>query len=128
MKPVSKPFGHEFELVFEVQVDGVSMRDVFGALYGETEVIELCSLSNLQKEGKAGRCMLDRDGEKHILTIPMSASPAEAALLTAAIESMDCVAGRPARFKPVKISDKILKKVQIGRRAKELMELLEKNP
>ncbi|MEM2652162.1 MAG: hypothetical protein QXU87_08820, partial [Candidatus Caldarchaeum sp.] len=95
MKSVSKPFGHEFELVFEVEADGVSIRDVFGALYGQTEVIESYSLSNLQKEGKAGKCILDRNGEKHILTVPMSASPAEAALLAAAIESIDYVAGRP---------------------------------
>ncbi|MEM4270393.1 MAG: hypothetical protein QW223_09820 [Candidatus Caldarchaeum sp.] len=125
MKSVSKPFGHEFELVFEVEADGVSIRDVFGALYGQTEVIESYSLSNLQKEGKAGKCILDRNGEKHILTVPMSASPAEAALLAAAIESIDYVAGRPACFKLVKICDKTSKKVEIAKRAKEL---LEKNP
>lgn len=126
MKPISKPFGHKFELVFEIEVDGVSTRDIFGALYGETEVIESCSLSNLQKEGKAGKCLLDPSGGRHVLTVPVSASPVETALLAAAIESIDCVAGRPARFKFVKIEDRISKKVQIGKRAKELLELVEK--
>ncbi|MEM3110913.1 MAG: hypothetical protein QXG41_07120 [Candidatus Caldarchaeum sp.] len=126
MKPVSKPFGHEFELVFEVEVDGVTTRDIFGALYGETEIIESCSLSKLQKEGKAGKCLLETNGERHVLTVPVSASPSETALLAAAIESIECVAGRPAFFKLVKINDRISKRVQIGKRAKELMELVEK--
>ncbi|MEM0384826.1 MAG: hypothetical protein QXV27_08270 [Candidatus Caldarchaeum sp.] len=56
----------------------------------------------------------------------MSASPVETALLAAAIESIECVAGRPARFRLIKINDRISKRVQIGKRAKELMELVEK--
>ncbi|MEM0384695.1 MAG: hypothetical protein QXV27_07605 [Candidatus Caldarchaeum sp.] len=122
MKAVSKLDSHEFELVFEVEVRDVTERDVYGAVYSMTDVVEPCSLSTLQKQGKAGKCILESNGGRHVLTIPMSASLAEAALLAAAIESIDCVAGRPACFKLVKLRDKISKKIELARRAKELMQ------
>ncbi|MEM4407193.1 MAG: hypothetical protein QXI19_00460 [Candidatus Caldarchaeum sp.] len=70
-----KPNGHELELVFEAMVENVGIRDVFGAVYGETDLIEPYSLSTLQREGRAGKCLLTRDGEKYLLKLLCSQQP-----------------------------------------------------
>ncbi|MEM0444066.1 MAG: hypothetical protein QXF45_03155 [Candidatus Caldarchaeum sp.] len=121
MKFVTKPNGHDKFLLFEVEIDpAVSEKDVFGALYNHTDVIESCSLNNLQKSSKA-KCVIERRADgKQVLIVPFSCGDVEAALLAAMIESINMVAGRPAKFTLIGKVNKRTKLYEIDRRAKEL--------
>lgn len=128
MRNVVRPYGHDFELVFEVEVgEGLSERDIYGAIYRESETVEPFDLSTLQRSGEAGKCLLEKRGDgKYILRIPMSTRPAKAAVLAAAIEGIGMVGGRPASFRLVQRRDGRVRMTEIALRAQEIVRDMER--
>ncbi|MEM0461268.1 MAG: hypothetical protein QXS96_05125 [Candidatus Caldarchaeum sp.] len=125
MQSIQNSYKHESTLVFSIKVDGeVSDKQIFGALYGNTDIIENISLSRLQATGEAGRCLLERSGDNWLLKLPITMPLTKAALLAAAIESIDEVAKQPASFRLIALESPRERMIRIARRAKELSEKL----
>lgn len=122
MQNIPRPHKHPTQLVFDIETSAdVQVNQIFGALYNETEVIEPFSLSTLQKSGQAGKCIIDQANGGFKLRIPLTAPPSVAALLAAAVEEINNVAGRPARFKLSAIVDQRARMVEVAKRAQSIM-------
>ena len=125
MQNVQNSYKHEFMLIFSIEVDGeVTVKQVFGALYRQTDVLDCISLSTLQSNGEAGKCLLEGGGNTWLLRIPVTMSLTKAALLAAAIECIDEVARRPARFRLLSLETRMDKMLKIAQRAKQLSNVL----
>jgi DNA primase len=108
------------------EVDGVVERaDVIGAIFGQTEGLfgPEMNLNELQKTWKVGRIEINleskNDRTKGEVIVPMSTDISTAALIAAAVESVDKVGPCSARFTVGAIEDvRANKRKQIVDRAK----------
>jgi DNA primase len=108
------------------EVDGVVERaDVIGAIFGQTEGLfgPEMNLNELQKSWKVGRIEINleskNDKTRGEVIIPMSTDIGTAALIAAAVESVDKVGPCSARFTVGQIEDvRAVKRKQIVDRAK----------
>ena len=108
------------------EVDGVVERaDVIGAIFGQTEGLfgPEMNLNELQKSWKVGRIEINleskNDKTRGEVIIPMSTDIGTAALIAAAVESVDKVGPCSARFSVGQIEDvRAVKRKQIVDRAK----------
>jgi len=108
------------------EVDGVVERaDVIGAIFGQTEGLfgPEMNLNELQKSWKVGRIEINleskNDKTRGEVIIPMSTDIGTAALIAAAVESVDKVGPCSARFNVGVIEDvRAVKRKQIVDRAK----------
>ena len=108
------------------EVDGVVERaDVIGAIFGQTEGLfgPEMNLNELQKSWKVGRIEINleskNDRTRGEVVIPMSTDIGTAALIAAAVESVDKVGPCSARFNVGQIEDvRAVKRKQIVDRAK----------
>ncbi|MDG6900863.1 MAG: DNA primase [Nitrososphaerota archaeon] len=108
------------------EVDGVVERaDVIGAIFGQTEGLfgPEMNLNELQKSWKVGRIEINleskNDRTRGEVIIPMSTDIGTAALIAAAVESVDKVGPCSARFNVGAIEDvRAVKRKQIVDRAK----------
>jgi DNA primase len=108
------------------EVDGVVERaDVIGAIFGQTEGLfgPEMNLNELQKTWKVGRIEINleskQDKTRGEVIIPMSTDIGTAALIAAAVESVDKVGPCSARFNVGAIEDvRAVKRKQIVDRAK----------
>jgi DNA primase len=108
------------------EVDGVVERaDVIGAIFGQTEGLfgPEMNLNELQKSWKVGRIEINleskNDKTKGEVIVPMSTDIGTAALIAAAVESVDKVGPCSARFNLGAIEDvRATKRKQIVDRAK----------
>jgi DNA primase len=108
------------------EVDGVVERaDVIGAIFGQTEGLfgPEMNLNELQKSWKVGRIEINleskNDKTKGEVIVPMSTDIGTAALIAAAVESVDKVGPCSARFTVGAIEDvRAVKRKQIVDRAK----------
>lgn len=108
------------------EVDGVVERaDVIGAIFGQTEGLfgPEMNLNELQKSWKVGRIEINleskNDKTRGEVIIPMSTDIGTAALIAAAVESVDKVGPCTARFSLEGIEDvRATKRKQIVDRAK----------
>jgi DNA primase len=111
------------------EVDGVVERaDVIGAIFGQTEGLfgPEMNLNELQKSWKVGRIEINleskNDKTRGEVIIPMSTDIGTAALIAAAVESVDKVGPCSARFTVGQIEDvRAVKRKQIVDRAKLIM-------
>ena len=109
-----------------LEVDGVVERaDVIGAIFGQTEGLfgPEMNLNELQKSWKVGRIEINleskNDKTRGEVIIPMSTDIGTAALIAAAVESVDKVGPCSARFNVGQIEDvRAVKRKQIVDRAK----------
>ncbi len=108
------------------EVDGVVERaDVIGAIFGQTEGLfgPEMNLNELQKTWKVGRIEINleskNDRTRGEVIVPMSTDIGTAALIAAAVESVDKVGPCSARFNVGAIEDvRAVKRKQIVDRAK----------
>ncbi|MDA4124409.1 MAG: DNA primase DnaG [Thaumarchaeota archaeon] len=108
------------------EVDGVVERaDVIGAIFGQTEGLfgPEMNLNELQKSWKVGRIEINleskNDKTRGEVIVPMSTDVGTAALIAAAVESVDKVGPCSARFTMDAIEDvRATKRKQIVDRAK----------
>jgi len=108
------------------EVDGVVERaDVIGAIFGQTEGLfgPEMNLNELQKSWKVGRIEINleskNDKTRGEVIVPMSTDIGTAALIAAAVESVDKVGPCSARFNVAAIEDvRAVKRKQIVDRAK----------
>lgn len=108
------------------EVDGVVERaDVIGAIFGQTEGLfgPEMNLNELQKSWKVGRIEINleskNDKTRGEVIVPMSTDIGTAALIAAAVESVDKVGPCSARFNVGVIEDvRAVKRKQIVDRAK----------
>ncbi len=108
------------------EVDGVVERaDVIGAIFGQTEGLfgPEMNLNELQKRWKVGRIEINleskNDKTRGEVIVPMSTDIGTAALIAAAVESVDKVGPCSARFNVGAIEDvRAVKRKQIVDRAK----------
>ncbi len=108
------------------EVDGVVERaDVIGAIFGQTEGLfgPEMNLNELQKSWKVGRIEINleskNDKTRGEVIVPMSTDIGTAALIAAAVESVDKVGPCSARFNVGAIEDvRAVKRKQIVDRAK----------
>ena len=108
------------------EVDGVVERaDVIGAIFGQTEGLfgPEMNLNELQKSWKVGRIEINleskNDKTRGEVIVPMSTDIGTAALIAAAVESVDKVGPCSARFSVGAIEDvRAVKRKQIVDRAK----------
>ncbi|HUI86163.1 MAG TPA: DNA primase DnaG [Nitrososphaerales archaeon] len=111
------------------EVDGVVERaDVIGAIFGQTEGLfgPEMNLNELQKSWKVGRIEINleskNDKTRGEVIIPMSTDIGTAALIAAAVESVDKVGPCSARFSLGTIEDvRATKRKQIVDRAKSIV-------
>lgn len=111
------------------EVDGVVERaDVIGAIFGQTEGLfgPEMNLNELQKSWKVGRIEINleskNDKTKGEVIVPMSTDIGTAALIAAAVESVDKVGPCSARFNLGVIEDvRAIKRKQIVDRAKQVV-------
>jgi DNA primase len=111
------------------EVDGVVERaDVIGAIFGQTEGLfgPEMNLNELQKSWKVGRIEINleskNDKTKGEVIVPMSTDVSTAALIAAAVESVDKVGPCSARFTVGAIEDvRAVKRKQIVDRAKVIV-------
>ncbi len=115
------------KLKFDIQ-GVVEKADVIGAIFGQTEGLfgPEMNLNELQKNWKIGRIEINlrskNDRTVGEVYIPASTDIATAALIAAAIESVDKVGPCTARFQLMEIEDvRITKRKQIIERAKEIL-------
>lgn len=110
-------------------IEGVVERaDVIGAIFGQTEGLfgPEMNLNELQKNWKIGRIEINLRSKNDITSgevlIPASTDITTAALIAAAIESVDKVGPCSAKFQLVGIEDiRMTKRKQIVERAKEIL-------
>lgn len=121
--------GYKYLVKIEFQVDGpVDKPDVVGAIFGQTEGLfgpEL-DLNELQRGWRIGRIEISLrrsdsrvTGEVHI---PANTDIAEAALIAAALETIDKVGPYQAKFRLKEIEDvRAARRKQVVERAKEIV-------
>ncbi|MFP3235533.1 MAG: DNA primase DnaG [Nitrososphaeria archaeon] len=121
--------GYKYLVKIEFQVDGpVDKPDVVGAIFGQTEGLfgpEL-DLNELQRGWRIGRIEISLrrsdsrvTGEVHI---PANTDIAEAALIAAALETIDKVGPYQAKFRLKEIEDvRAARRKQVVERAKEIL-------
>lgn len=121
--------GYKYLIKLRFNVEGVVEKpDVIGAIFGQTEGLfgpEL-DLNELQKNWRIGRIelRLHKSDSKTAgeVYIPSNTDIATAALIAAAIETIDKVGPYPARFKLEEIQDiRATRRKQIIERAKEIL-------
>src|SRR5437016_11086244 len=96
----------KYHVKLKFEVDGlVEKADIIGAIFGQTEGLlgPEMNLNELQKVSKVGRIEVNVDTKSNMAKgdalIPMSTDISTAALIAAAIESIDKVGPFQARFK-----------------------------
>ncbi|MEW6605195.1 MAG: DNA primase DnaG [Thermoproteota archaeon] len=120
----------KYHVKLKFEVDGlVEKADIIGAIFGQTEGLlgPEMNLNELQKVSKVGRIEVNVDTKgsmaKGDALIPMSTDISTAALIAAAIESIDKVGPFQAKFNLVGIDDiRAIKKKVIVDRAKKIVQ------
>ena len=120
----------KYHVKLKFEVDGlVEKADIIGAIFGQTEGLlgPEMNLNELQKVSKVGRIEVNVDTKSNIAKgdalIPMSTDISTAALIAAAIESIDKVGPFQARFGLFGIDDiRAIKKKVIVDRAKKIVQ------
>jgi DNA primase len=120
----------KYHVKLKFEVDGlVEKADIIGAIFGQTEGLlgPEMNLNELQKVSKVGRIEVNVDTRANIAkgdaVIPMSTDISTAALIAAAIESIDKVGPFQAKFVLVGIDDiRAIKKKIIVDRAKRIVQ------
>lgn len=120
----------KYHVKLKFEVDGmVEKADIIGAIFGQTEGLlgPEMNLNELQKVSKVGRIEVNVDSRSNIAkgdaVIPMSTDISTAALIAAAIESIDKVGPFQAKFVLVGIDDiRAIKKKIIVDRAKRIVQ------
>jgi DNA primase len=120
----------KYHVKLKFEVDGlVEKADIIGAIFGQTEGLlgPEMNLNELQKVSKVGRIEVNVDSRSNMARgdalIPMSPAISTAALIAAAIESIDKVGPFQAKFLLVGIDDiRAIKKRIIVDRAKRIVQ------
>ena len=120
----------KYHVKLKFEVDGlVEKADIIGAIFGQTEGLlgPEMNLNELQKVSKVGRIEVNVDTKPNMAKgdalIPMSTDISTAALIAAAIESIDKVGPFQAKFGLVGIDDiRAIKKKVIVDRAKKIVQ------
>jgi DNA primase len=120
----------KYHVKLKFEVDGlVEKADIIGAIFGQTEGLlgPEMNLNELQKVSKVGRIEENVDSKSNMAKgdalIPMSTDISTAALIAAAIESIDKVGPFQAKFSLVGIDDiRAIKKKIIVDRAKKIVQ------
>ena len=120
----------KYHVKLKFDVDGlVEKADIIGAIFGQTEGLlgPEMNLNELQKVSKVGRIEVNVETKGNMTKgdalIPMSTDISTAALIAAAIESIDKVGPFPAKFGLVGIDDiRAIKKKVIVDRAKKIVQ------
>jgi DNA primase len=120
----------KYHVKLKFEVDGlVEKADIIGAIFGQTEGLlgPEMNLNELQKVSKVGRIEVNVETKGNMTKgdalIPMSTDISTAALIAAAIESIDKVGPFPAKFGLVGIDDiRAIKKRVIVDRAKKIVQ------
>ncbi|HEY3094463.1 MAG TPA: DNA primase DnaG [Nitrososphaera sp.] len=120
----------KYHVKLKFEVDGlVEKADIIGAIFGQTEGLlgPEMNLNELQKVSKVGRIEVNVDTKgsmaKGDALIPMSTDISTAALIAAAIESIDKVGPFQAKFNLMGIDDiRAIKKKVIVDRAKKIVQ------
>ncbi|MGN6613702.1 MAG: DNA primase DnaG [Candidatus Nitrosocosmicus sp.] len=120
----------KYHVKLKFEVDGlVEKADIIGAIFGQTEGLlgPEMNLNELQKVSKVGRIEVNVDSKsnsaKGDALIPMSTDISTAALIAAAIESIDKVGPFQAKFSLIGIDDiRAIKKKIIVDRAKKIVQ------
>jgi len=120
----------KYHVKIKFEVDGiVEKADIIGALFGQTEGLlgPEMNLNELQKLSKVGRIEVDVVNKQNTtygnILIPMSTDISTAALIAAAVESIDKVGPFPAKFSLHIIEDiREIKKKLIRERAKKIVQ------
>lgn len=120
----------KYHVKLKFEVDGlVEKADIIGAIFGQTEGLlgPEMNLNELQKVSKVGRIEVNIDTRSNMARgdalIPMSTDISTAALIAAAIESIDKVGPFQAKFLLVGIDDiRAIKKKVIVDRAKKIVQ------
>jgi len=120
----------KYHVKLKFEVDGlVEKADIIGAIFGQTEGLlgPEMNLNELQKVSKVGRIEVNVDTRSNMAKgdalIPMSTDISTAALIAAAIESIDKVGPFQAKFALGGIDDiRAIKKKVIVDRAKKIVQ------
>jgi DNA primase len=120
----------KYHVKLRFEVDGlVEKADIIGAIFGQTEGLlgPEMNLNELQKVSKVGRIEVNVDTKPNMAKgdalIPMSTDISTAALIAAAIESIDKVGPFQAKFALFGIDDiRAIKKKIIVDRAKKIVQ------
>ncbi|MCI0565007.1 MAG: DNA primase DnaG [Nitrososphaera sp.] len=120
----------KYHVKLKFEVDGlVEKADIIGAIFGQTEGLlgPEMNLNELQKVSKVGRIEVNVETRGSIAKgdalIPMSTDISTAALIAAAIESIDKVGPFQAKFNLMGIDDiRAIKKKVIVDRAKKIVQ------
>jgi DNA primase len=120
----------KYHVKLKFEVDGlVEKADIIGAIFGQTEGLlgPEMNLNELQKVSKVGRIEVNVDTKSNMAkgdaVIPMSTDISTAALIAAAIESIDKVGPFQAKFALSGIDDiRAIKKKVIVDRAKKIVQ------
>jgi DNA primase len=120
----------KYHVKLKFEVDGlVEKADIIGAIFGQTEGLlgPEMNLNELQKVSKVGRIEVNVDTKGNMAKgdalIPMSTDISTAALIAAAIESIDKVGPFQAKFNLTGIDDiRAIKKKVIVDRAKKIVQ------
>lgn len=120
----------KYHVKLKFDVDGlVEKADIIGAIFGQTEGLlgPEMNLNELQKVSKVGRIEVNVDSKSNSARgdalIPMSTDISTAALIAAAIESIDKVGPFQAKFALIGIDDiRAIKKKIIVDRAKKIVQ------
>ncbi|HET6779660.1 MAG TPA: DNA primase DnaG [Nitrososphaera sp.] len=120
----------KYHVKLKFEVDGlVEKADIIGAIFGQTEGLlgPEMNLNELQKVSKVGRIEVNVETKGNMTKgdalIPMSTDISTAALIAAAIESIDKVGPFTAKFSLVGIDDiRAIKKKIIVDRAKKIVQ------
>lgn len=120
----------KYHVKLKFEVDGlVEKADIIGAIFGQTEGLlgPEMNLNELQKVSKVGRIEVNVDSKLNMAKgdalIPMSTDISTAALIAAAIESIDKVGPFQAKFALAGIDDiRAIKKRIIVDRAKKIVQ------
>jgi DNA primase len=120
----------KYHVKLKFEVDGmVEKADIIGAIFGQTEGLlgPEMNLNELQKVSKVGRIEVNVETKGSVARgdaiIPMSTDISTAALIAAAIESIDKVGPFQAKFQLMGIDDiRAIKKKVIVDRAKKIVQ------
>ncbi len=120
----------KYHVKIKFEVDGIVERaDIIGAIFGQTEGLlgPEINLNELQKLSKVGRIEVEVHSKQNKTSgdvlIPMSTDISTAALIAAAVESIDKVGPFQAKFSLTTIEDvREVKKKSIVERAKKIVQ------
>ncbi len=118
----------KYQLILTFQIQGVVEKaDVVGAIFGQTEGLfgPEMNLNELQKTWKVGRIEINLktggDQTEGEVIIPLSTDVSTAALIAAAVESVEKVGPCSAHFRLARIEDvRAIKRKAISERAKQI--------